>query len=78
MSKNYSDHEGPLDPQTLTDEDVLAAMKQISGYLDITPQDFKELYVVAYKHAIKRLLSTPVREIMTSKEIIISAPEFKE
>ncbi len=71
MSKNYSDHEGPLDPQTLTDEDVIAAMKQISGYLDITPQDFKELYVVAYEHAIKRLLSTPVREIMTSPAFFV-------
>ena len=42
MSKNYSDHEGPLDPQSFTDEDVIAAMKQISGYLDTTPQDFKQ------------------------------------
>lgn len=31
-----------LDPKDLTDEDVLAAMKQISGYLDITPGDFKK------------------------------------
>ena len=55
-----------LDPKDLTDEDVLAAMKQISGYLDITPGDFKEVYAVAYSQAHKRILSTPARKFMTS------------
>ena len=55
-----------LDPKDLTDEDVLAAMKQISGYLDITPGDFKEVYALAYSQAHKRILSTPAREIMSS------------
>jgi CBS domain-containing protein len=55
-----------LDPNSLTDQDVLAAMKQISGYLDITPGDFKEVYQVAYAQAHKRILSTPARDIMTS------------
>jgi CBS domain-containing protein len=41
-------------------------MKQISGYLDITPGDFKEVYKVAYAQAHKRILSTPARKIMTS------------
>lgn len=54
-----------LDPRNLSDEDILQAMKQISGYLDITPGDFKEIYVLAYSHASKRLLSTPASEIMT-------------
>ncbi|MEF8889677.1 MAG: hypothetical protein V5A14_06515 [Desulfohalobiaceae bacterium] len=54
-----------LDPRNLSDKDILLAMKQISGYLDITPGDFKEIYVVAYSHASKRLLSTPASEIMT-------------
>ncbi|MCF8085345.1 MAG: CBS domain-containing protein [Desulfohalobiaceae bacterium] len=54
-----------LDPRNLSDEDILQAMKQISGYLDITPGDFKEVYGVAYSHASKRLLSTPASEIMT-------------
>ena len=54
-----------LDPRNLSDEDILQAMKQISGYLDITPGDFKEIYTVAYSHASKRLLSTPASEIMT-------------
>jgi CBS domain-containing protein len=55
-----------LDPNSLTDQDILTAMKQISGYLDITPGDFKEIYKVAYAQAHKRILSRPAREIMTS------------
>jgi CBS domain-containing protein len=55
-----------LDPESLTDQDILAAMKNISGYLDITPGDFKEVYKIAYFQAYKRILSTPAREIMTS------------
>jgi len=30
-------------------------MKEIDGYLDITPGDFKALYGVAHRHAIARL-----------------------
>ena len=55
-----------LDPNDLTDADVLAAVKQISGYLDITPGDFKEVYALAYSQAHKRILSTPARKIMSS------------
>ena len=55
-----------LDPENLTDQDILAAMKKISGYLDITPGDFKEVYKAAYSQAHKRILSTPARKIMTS------------
>ncbi|MDZ7761513.1 MAG: CBS domain-containing protein [Desulfovermiculus sp.] len=61
-----------LDPKDLTDEDVLAAMQQISGYLDITPGDFKEVYAVAYSQAHKRILSTPAREIMSSPVHFVS------
>lgn len=56
---------GPA-PETLTDEDLTAAMKQVSGYLDITTGDLKELYKLAYVQARKRILSIQAREIMTS------------
>jgi len=39
----------------LSEEDILAAMKSIHGYLDITPSDFKEVYGIAFRHAIERL-----------------------
>lgn len=50
----------------ISDEDIFAAMKEISGYLDITPGDFKEVYHLAFRHARERLLRTAkAREIMT-------------
>ena len=56
----------------LTDEDVIAAMKEIEGYLDISVRDFRELYVHAIKLARRRFLrATPVKAIMQSKVIAI-------
>ena len=40
----------------LADEDILDAMQHIPGYLDITTGDFRELYHLAHRHAIDRLL----------------------
>ncbi len=42
-------------PVDISDEDIFGAMKDISGYLDITPADCKEIYLKAYQHAINRL-----------------------
>ncbi|MBU1387779.1 MAG: CBS domain-containing protein [Proteobacteria bacterium] len=39
----------------ISDEDIIQAMKQIPGYLDITPSDFMEVYLVAFDHAMSRL-----------------------
>ncbi|RJP94452.1 MAG: CBS domain-containing protein, partial [Desulfobacteraceae bacterium] len=36
----------------LSEDDVLAAMKSMQGYIDITPADFNEIYNVAFRHAI--------------------------
>jgi CBS-domain-containing membrane protein len=50
----------------ISDADIYAAMKEISGYLDITPGDFKEVYLLAFRHARERLLrQVTAREIMT-------------
>ena len=50
----------------LTDADVWAAMQEIPGYLDITPQDFKAIYLLAYRHAKTRLAREKTAgEIMT-------------
>ncbi len=50
----------------IADEDIFAAMQEISGYLDITPGDFKEVYQLAWRHARERLLhNAKAREIMT-------------
>ncbi len=39
----------------LTDEDVLDAMQQIPGYLDISTEDFRRIYHLAHTHANERL-----------------------
>lgn len=51
MSHRYLD----ACPMDISDDDILKAMKDISGYLDITPGDFKEIYLFAYRHAVERL-----------------------
>lgn len=58
----------------LKDEDIFEAMKAIPGYLDITPGDFKEVYRLAYRHAVERLSRTvTAREIMTREVIAVQA-----
>jgi CBS-domain-containing membrane protein len=40
----------------LTDEDVYDAMGRLPGYLDITTEDFRALYRLAFGHALERLV----------------------
>lgn len=50
----------------LSDEDVIAAMREIQGYLDITPADFREVFQVAYVHTVHRIRSAlRATDIMT-------------
>jgi CBS domain-containing membrane protein len=49
----------------ISDADVIEAMKEIGGYLDITPGDVKEVLKVANRQAIKRIASAVrARDIM--------------
>lgn len=58
---------------TITDEDIVQAMKKIPGYLDITPSDFMEVYLVAFKHAMSRLKNAiKASQIMTKRVISIN------
>ena len=45
-----TDHEPEL-----TDEDILDAMQHVPGYLDISTEDFRVIYHLAWRHAIARL-----------------------
>ena len=40
----------------LTDDDILDAMQHIPGYLDISTEDFRLIYHLAYRHGQDRLL----------------------
>jgi CBS domain-containing membrane protein len=62
----------PFDPAKISDEDIHEAMRSIEGYLDITAADLREIYMVAYRHALRRLqyritatetMSTPVHSV---------------
>ena len=65
MEKWEKNENRPISPE-ISDADIYQAMKEIPGYLDITPGDFKEVYKLAFRHAQDRLLSgMQAREIMT-------------
>jgi len=56
----------------ISDDDILTAMKEIDGYLDISFGDFKELYHIACSHALERLMqSVKARDIMTKKVVYV-------
>ncbi len=56
----------------ITENDMYEAMKDIPGYLDITPLDLKEIYQHAYRHAVQRLMnSVKARDIMTGTVISV-------
>ncbi len=61
-------------PPDMTAEDVVAAMRQVGGYLDIAPDDALALYRLAYAHAAARLArDVPVADLMT-REVVVVAP----
>ena len=43
--------------ETLTDADILDAMRHIPGYLDISTEDFRIIYHLAHRHALERLFA---------------------
>jgi CBS domain-containing membrane protein len=61
-------------PVDISDEDVYEAMKEIAGYLDITPGDFAEVYRKAHNQAIIRLTrSIKAADVMTGDVISVQA-----
>lgn len=39
----------------LTDEDILDALAHVPGYIDISTEDFRTVYHLAWRHAVARL-----------------------
>ncbi|MBI5143140.1 MAG: CBS domain-containing protein [Nitrospirae bacterium] len=61
-----SDRIDPAMNLEISDDDIYDAMKDVQGYLDVTPADLKELYKFAYRHALERMTrSVRARDIMT-------------
>ncbi len=54
----------------ISDEDLRAALGDMKGYVDVTEEDLKKIYLLALQHARERLaFSITVRDAMT-KEVI--------
>jgi CBS domain-containing protein len=71
--REYKDVNIPI-PVELSDEDVYDAMKQISGYLDITPGDFKEIYGLAFQHATSRLTRAVKAKDIMNQDVVYVTP----
>ena len=57
----------------INEADILEAMRAIPGYLDITPGDFKEVYRLAFQHAMERLSrEVTAAEIMTTDVVTVT------
>jgi len=64
---------GPTPGIEIKEEDILEAMRAIPGYLDITPGDFKEVYRLAFQHALERLSrAVTAAEIMTTDVVAVN------
>jgi len=72
MSK-HSDNKKFSYNMEISDKDIYEAMKDIPGYLDITTGDFKELYRLTYRHALKRIEeSIKAGDIMTGEVVSVN------
>jgi CBS domain-containing membrane protein len=68
-----SDGLGPGFGVELTDEDCYDAMRRIPGYLDISLEDFREVYRLALDHAAERLMGgVRAGDLMTPQPVALS------
>ena len=66
MSQDQTKDKRSLFRPEISDSDIYEALKEIPGYLDITPGDLKEVYSHAYRHALDRIAnSLRARDLMT-------------
>lgn len=57
----------------LSEEDLYEALGDLSGYVDVTPGDLREIYRRAWKHAGERLTrSLRVRDVMTREVVTVA------
>lgn len=56
----------------ISDEDIYEAMKDIQGYLDITPADMKEVYKFAYRHAFDLISKKITAHDLSAKHAVSS------
>ena len=59
----------------ISDDDIYEAMKDIPGYLDITPKDFKEVYHLACQHTLNRIASSIRASDIMSRKVFFVQPD---
>jgi len=70
----FNDDSG-TSPVDLDNEDIIAAMKEMRGYIDITPGDFKEIYKFAYNHAVDRIARSMLAQDVMTRQVVCVNPE---
>ncbi len=60
----------------LSDEDVYEAMSHLSGYVDITTEDFREIYRLAFDHALGRVLNVVTAGEVMTPDVLTVRPEM--
>lgn len=48
--------------------------RDLSGYLDITPGDFKEIYGLAFQHALNRLTRAVEAKDVMNRDVVYVTP----
>jgi len=62
-------------PLEISDQDIYEAMKEIPGYLDITPGDFKDLYKLVYRHTLQRISQAVKASDIMTRTVVTVTPE---
>ncbi|SPQ00508.1 conserved hypothetical protein [Candidatus Sulfobium mesophilum] len=58
--------------EEISDEDLIAALKETKTYCDISTEDLKKIYATAFKHAKSRIVSKiRVRDVMNEKVVAV-------
>jgi len=60
----------------LNDEDIIDAMRHISGYLDISTEDFRDIYHLAHRHALGRIFESFRAKTLIRKDIEPLRPDM--
>ncbi|BDD88111.1 CBS domain-containing protein [Desulfofustis limnaeus] len=67
MSLQWKTQEYPID---ISEADIVEAMRDVEGYIDISPGDFRELFLYAYRHAVQRLTKRRTAGDIMSRQVI--------
>lgn len=63
-------------PADISEKDVIEAMREIPGYLDITPADFRAVYLAAYRQAVRRIGRSVRAAAIMTRPVVSLRPEM--